>query len=52
MAHRRGDSNSASKVKGGTNHGQNRARRKNAPAPGGAARWRKKRSDAGKPRSR
>jgi len=46
MADRRGGAN-APKIKGGKNHGQNRARRSSAPTPGGTARWRKKRSDAG-----
>ena len=50
MADRRGDAN-APKIKGGPNHGQNRARRTSAPAPGGAKRWRAKRSDAGRKRS-
>jgi hypothetical protein len=49
MADRRGGKGTP-RIKGGTNHGQNRARRSSAPAPGGSARWRAKRSDAGKPR--
>lgn len=50
MADRRGGEN-APKIKGGTDHGANRSRRKNAPPPGGAKRWRKKRSDAGSSRA-
>lgn len=50
MADRRGGAK-APKIKGGNNHGQNRARRKNAPPPGGTKRWRAKRSDAGRKRS-
>lgn len=50
MADRRGASN-APKIKGGKDHGANRARRTNAPPPGGTKRWRKKRSDAGTSRS-
>lgn len=49
MADRRGGPR-APKIKGGQNHGQNRARRRAAPPPGGSARWRKTRSDAGKRR--
>jgi len=46
MADRRGDPKTAPKVKGGKNHGENRSRRTGSP-PG----WRKKREDAGRPRS-
>jgi hypothetical protein len=49
MADRRGGAR-APKITGGRSHGRNRARRTSAPAPGGAKRWRSKRSDAGRKR--
>jgi hypothetical protein len=49
MTDRRGGPK-APKIKGGRNHGQNRARRTAAPSPGGRTRWRTKRIDAGKSR--
>lgn len=50
MADRRGDAR-APKIKSGSSYGQNRARRTSAPAPGGAKRWRRVRSDRGVKRS-
>jgi len=46
MADRRGDRQTAPKIQGGKNHGENRARRSSNPPS-----WRKKRADSGKPRS-
>jgi hypothetical protein len=46
MTDRRAGPN-APTIRSGKDYGKPRARRRNAPAPGGRARWRKNRSDKG-----
>ncbi len=49
---KRPDGPKAPRIKSGSNYGKPRARTTAKKPPGGSARWRAKRSDAGKPRKK